>query len=64
MPSFIGQPLGSATQMLQDAGLRLGVTPAAPERLVDHAASCDSFSASIIVSQNPAAGEKVIVGAG
>jgi beta-lactam-binding protein with PASTA domain len=69
MPSFIGQPLGSVTLALQDAGLRLGtVTPAAssesssPATLPVPPASAPS-PASVIVSQNPAAGEKVTVGA-
>jgi beta-lactam-binding protein with PASTA domain len=69
MPSFIGQPLGSVTLALQDAGLRLGtVTPAAssesssPATLLVPPASAPS-PASVIVSQNPAAGEKVTVGA-
>jgi beta-lactam-binding protein with PASTA domain len=69
MPSFIGQPLGSVTLALQDAGLRLGtVTPAAssesssPATLPAPPASAPS-PASVIVSQNPAAGEKVTVGA-
>ncbi len=59
MPSFVGQPLGSVTAALLDAGLRLGtVTSAAPENMP----STPPSPASTIVSQNPAAGEKVIVG--
>jgi eukaryotic-like serine/threonine-protein kinase len=68
MPSFIGQPLGSVTQALQDAGLRVGsVTPASlPEGSPPTTTPPVSTPspASIIVSQNPAAGEKVMVGAG
>jgi beta-lactam-binding protein with PASTA domain len=68
MPSFIGQPLGSVTQALQDAGLRVGsVTPASlPEGspLTTTPPVSTPSPASIIVSQNPAAGEKVMVGAG
>lgn len=67
MPSFIGQPLGSVTQALQDAGLRVGsVTPASlPEGSPPTPPPVSTPSpASIIVSQNPAAGEKVMVGAG
>jgi len=65
MPSFIGQPLGSATQTLQDAGLRLGiVSPAASaENPVATAPPSVSSPAAIIVSQNPAAGDKVTLGA-
>jgi eukaryotic-like serine/threonine-protein kinase len=59
MPTFIGQPLGSVTQTLQDAGLRVGtVTPAATDD-----SSTTASPAGLIVSQNPAAGEKVTVGA-
>jgi eukaryotic-like serine/threonine-protein kinase len=67
MPSFIGQPLGSVTQALQDAGLRVGsVTPASlPEGSPPTPPPVSTPSpASIIVSQNPAAGEKVMVGVG
>ena len=68
MPNFIGQPLGSVTQTLQDAGLRVGtVTPAPlPEgsSSVPPVAPASAPSpASVIVSQNPAAGEKIMVGA-
>src|SRR6266436_139583 len=68
MPSFIGQPLGTVTQVLQEAGLRLGtVTPAPPLEGSAPATPQSPVSAptpaSIIVSQNPAAGEKVVVGA-
>jgi beta-lactam-binding protein with PASTA domain len=63
MPAFIGQPLGSATQILQDAGLRLGaVTPAAPDTSSEASPVGTSSPASIIVSQNPAPGEKVVAG--
>ena len=68
MPNFIGQPLGTASLTLQDAGLRLGiVTPAAP---LDSSPSVTplppvfvSSPASMIVSQTPAAGEKIAAGA-
>lgn len=65
MPSFIGQPLGSATQALQDAGLRLGiVSPASPaENPAAAAPPSVSSPAAIIVSQNPAAGDKIMLGA-
>jgi beta-lactam-binding protein with PASTA domain len=69
MPSFIGQPLGSVTQTLQDAGLRIGAVAPAPSPegslsvppLVPLASA--PSPASMIVSQNPAAGEKIMVGA-
>jgi eukaryotic-like serine/threonine-protein kinase len=83
MPSFVGQPLGSVSRTLQDAGFRLGnVSVAAPAV----AASADAANpsgvpgvpsapvappapvaepspASVIVSQVPPAGQKVVVGA-
>ncbi len=90
MPSFVGQPLGSASRSLQDAGFRLGnvnvvapasapagdaANPGAPAApLVASAASAPAVPpaqasapvqaspASIIVSQAPAAGQKVFAG--
>ena len=76
MPSFVGQALGGANRALQDAGFRLGnVNVAAP---VSDAASpsiqeitaapaqtpepAQATPASIIVSQVPAAGQKVFAG--
>lgn len=68
MPSFVGQPLGTVELVLQDAALHLGsvtvapvpetaaATPVAPSAL-------GASAASLIVSQNPAAGEKIAVGA-
>jgi len=69
MPSFIGQPLGSVTQTLQDAGLRVGtVTPVTSPESIPSAGPpvpppFAPSHASVIVSQNPGAGEKVTVGA-
>jgi eukaryotic-like serine/threonine-protein kinase len=76
MPSFVGQPLGSASRSLQEAGFRLGdvglATPAvapAPDdaNLANPAAPsvlpAQPGPASIIVSQVPAAGQKVVAGA-
>jgi beta-lactam-binding protein with PASTA domain len=69
MPNFVGQPLGSATLALRDAGLRLGsvtvtagtdqssVTPEIGPMQVPSASP-----ASIVVKQTPVAGQKVIVG--
>src|SRR5712692_3092870 len=69
MPNFVGQPLGSVTLALQDAGLRVGTVtfaaqPGEPASEAPAAAPASQPSpATIIVSQNPAAGEKVLVGA-
>jgi len=57
MPNFAGQPLGSVRLVLQDAGLSVGTLT-----LAEQTASAAS-AASIIVSQNPGAGEKVFAGA-
>ena len=72
MPTFIGQPLGSVSAALQDAGMRVGnVTIAAGPPVAEgqisppvNVASLASQPApgSIIVSQDPAAGQKVITG--
>lgn len=70
MPNFVGQPLGSITASLQDAGMRLGevsvaVPPANPNSPVlatPIATSPQATPASIIVSQAPAAGQKVRAG--
>jgi beta-lactam-binding protein with PASTA domain len=63
MPSFVGQPLGSVTLILQAAGLRMGtVTPAVPDGSAPVAVAAPS-PASIIASQNPVPGEKITVGA-
>jgi serine/threonine-protein kinase len=76
MPNFVGQPLGSASRTLQDAGFKLGnvsiaappanppsppielITPVAPI-----AAPPQPSPASIIVSQTPVSGQKVVIGA-
>jgi eukaryotic-like serine/threonine-protein kinase len=74
MPSFVGQPLGSASRSLQDAGFRLGnvnvVVPANPADATasvtpggQSAAPAQASPASIIVAQAPAAGQKVVAGA-
>ena len=78
MPTFVGQPLGSVSRSLQDAGFRLGnVSVAAPPAnpagdagngtapIPPPAAStppAQPSPASIIVSQSPAAGQKVVAG--
>lgn len=66
MPSFVGQQLGSVTTILQNAGMRLGnVTVAVPPAngSVPVPPSPIQSPSSIIVSQNPAAGEKIVSGA-
>jgi eukaryotic-like serine/threonine-protein kinase len=79
MPSFVGQPLGSASRSLQDAGFRLGnvnvvVPPASlvagdagnPAAAVPPAQTgppAQPTPASMIVSQVPGAGQKVFAGA-
>ncbi len=63
MPSLIGQPLGKATNLLQNAGLRLGtVSPAQSAGGASTGPSAASPT-SLIASQNPAPGDKVISGA-
>ncbi|HYA48029.1 MAG TPA: PASTA domain-containing protein [archaeon] len=74
MPSFVGQALGSANRTLEDAGFKLGnVSVAAPVGAAEgeeaNAATPappptpgQPTPASIIVSQTPAAGQKVQAG--
>lgn len=78
MASFVGQPLGSASRSLQDAGFRLGnvnvVVPLSPVASDTASSAAPSTipapqspppqpsPASIIVSQVPAAGQKVFAG--
>ncbi|MBZ5597490.1 MAG: PASTA domain-containing protein [Acidobacteriia bacterium] len=72
MPNFIGQPLGSVTLALQDAGLHVGsvtaaAQPANPEAFTTTPTPApvpQPSPASVIVSQNPAPGQKVVAGAG
>jgi beta-lactam-binding protein with PASTA domain len=74
MPSFIGQPLGSVSRTLQDAGFKLGsvsvasvVAPPNPAQLVAPPAPVtpppQPSPASIVVSQSPPTGQKVLAGA-
>ena len=66
MPNFVAQPLANAVQVLQGAGLHVGVvtfagqpgSPFSPPLITTPQAS----STSTIVSHNPAPGEKVIAG--
>lgn len=76
MPSFVGQPLGTASRALQDSGFKLGnisveqpaiaevsdaPTSGAPPTLPE--AQTQPSPASAIVSQVPAAGQRVVAGA-
>jgi eukaryotic-like serine/threonine-protein kinase len=73
MPSFLGQPLGTASHTLQDAGFNLGnVSMAPPQENVaaapgsaptTPAAPPQPSPASIIIVQTPPAGQKVLAGA-
>jgi eukaryotic-like serine/threonine-protein kinase len=77
MPNFTGQSLGGVTLVLQDAGFRLGsvsiapsvATPAAPadfsallSQPTAPALTPEPTPASVIVSQNPAPGTKIVAG--
>jgi beta-lactam-binding protein with PASTA domain len=61
MPNFVGMPLASVKNTLLDAGLLLGsVTVMAQPGT--QAATGIPAPASVIVAQNPAAGDKIFVG--
>ncbi len=73
MPNLTGQPLGSATLALQDAGIRVGkvgVLPPASVPLpgepqtapVSPSPASEPSAASMIVTQTPAPGQKIIAG--
>ena len=68
MPNFVGQSLGSVTAQLPDAGMRLGSVSVVSQPASGNGGtnvstpSSQPFPASIIVMQNPAAGQKVVVG--
>ena len=67
MPNLTGQPLGSATLALQDAGMRIGkvsVLPASPPAEPQAAPTVPSEpnAASMIVTQSPAPGQKIVAG--
>jgi beta-lactam-binding protein with PASTA domain len=76
MPSFVGQPLGSVSRTLQDAGFKLGnvsvVVPASAPGTgevgsqippaANAAAPAQPSPASIVASQIPVAGQKVYAG--
>ncbi len=61
-PNFVAQPLGTVAQSIEDAGLHVGTVTFAP--LSEGTPSTQPPSpSSMIVSQNPAAGEKILAGA-
>jgi eukaryotic-like serine/threonine-protein kinase len=73
MPNLTGQPLGSATLQLQDAGLKVGkvslLPPVPPPPSAESqpapvasAAFSEANAASMIVTQNPAPGQKIAAG--
>jgi eukaryotic-like serine/threonine-protein kinase len=73
MPSFVGQPLGTASRTLQDAGFKLGnvsMAPPGPNMVSGAAPTAATASppqpspASVIVVQTPPAGQKVLLGTG
>ena len=69
MPNLTGQPLGSAMLALQDAGIRVGkvsVLPPPPfepqTAPVAPSAVSEPSAASMIVTQTPAPGQKIVAG--
>jgi eukaryotic-like serine/threonine-protein kinase len=64
MPNFAGQPLGSVSRTLQDAGFKVGNVSVAlpPEDQGAIAEIGEPSPASIVVLQSPAAGQKVAAG--
>ena len=70
MPNLTGQPLGSAMMALQDAGIRVGKvsvlpapSPFEPQTApVAPSAVSEPSAASMIVTQTPAPGQKIVAG--
>lgn len=67
MPNLTGQPLGSATLALQDAGMKVGKVsvlpaPAAGGTQAAPVAPSEPNTASMIVTQTPAPGQKIVAG--
>ncbi len=69
MPNLTGQPLGSAMLALQDAGIRVGrvsvlsPSPFEPQTApVAPPAVSEPSAASMIVTQTPEAGQKIVAG--
>jgi len=71
MPSFVGQPLGSVSRALSDAGFRLGNVsvasiveiPADENGGGNPGPPAQPSPSSVIVAQSPGAGQKVVAGA-
>jgi eukaryotic-like serine/threonine-protein kinase len=73
MPSFVGQPLGTVSRALQEAGFKLGNVSVAPQNsaaqpsdsqtVAAPSPSAQPSPASVIASQTPPAGQKVQAGA-
>jgi beta-lactam-binding protein with PASTA domain len=61
MPNFVGQSLVNVTPLLQNAGLRVGTVTIAPDSASPGSTSSSS-TASLIVAQDPAAGQRVAAG--
>jgi beta-lactam-binding protein with PASTA domain len=68
MPNFIGQPLGSVTLALQDAGVKVGRVsvvsspPQTPDPQVAPVPPSEPNAASMIVTQNPPPGQRIVAG--
>jgi beta-lactam-binding protein with PASTA domain len=70
MPNLTGQPLGSATLALQDAGMKVGkvsvLPPASPgwpqAAPATPSAATQPNAASMVVGQTPAPGQKIVAG--
>jgi beta-lactam-binding protein with PASTA domain len=62
MPSFVGQPLGTVTLTLQAAGLHVGNVTTVPAPEGSPPTTTISSPASMVVSQDPAVGEKTLAG--
>ena len=71
MPNLTGQPLGSAMLALQDAGIKVGKVSALPPTLslfapqtgpVAPSVVSEPSAASMIVTQTPAPGQKIVPG--
>jgi len=59
MPNFAGQPLGNAKLVLQEAGMKLGPVS---EASGSAAPGVQPSASSLIVSQNPPMGGKIVAG--
>jgi eukaryotic-like serine/threonine-protein kinase len=73
MPNLTGQPVGSATRALQDAGLKVGkvsvitsssssLPTSEPQTAPAAAPASEPNPASMIVTQTPAPGQKIVSG--